>query len=175
MMLKELLLPAVSLVLLAAALEDMARLRISNFFPMLVVALFAAWVFVAGWENDIWQNGTVFIAVFAVGCVMFGLRWMGGGDVKLMAATALWFDWAGAVSWLVYVTVGGGLLALVIMAGRRMVPSSVREKSSAAIFAAKGPIPYGVAIALGTVMALYMAGPNPSGQAYLPTFVKSLR
>lgn len=175
MMLKELLLPAVSLVLIAAAFQDMARLRISNIFPVLVVGLYAVWVFAAGWENDIWRNATVFIAVFAVGCVLFGLGWMGGGDVKLMAASALWFDWAGAVSWVVYVTIGGGLLALVIVAGRRMVPGSVRESSSVAIFARKGPIPYGVAIALGTVMALHMAGPNPSGRAYLPVFVKSLR
>jgi len=43
-----------------------------------------------------------------------------------------------------------------------------------AIFAANGPIPYGVAIALGTIMALYMAGPNPSGVARLPDFVKGL-
>ncbi|AJR25054.1 prepilin peptidase [Sphingobium fuliginis] len=173
-MMKDLVLLAVSLVLIAAAVEDMARLRISNIFPLLVVGLYAVWVAVAGWENDIWRNGTVFLGMFAVGCGLFAIRAMGGGDVKLMTACALWFDWAGVIPWIVYVTVGGGVLALVLMAGRRLVPQSVREGSSIALFGKKGPIPYGVAIALGTIMALYMAGPNPSGVARLPDFVHGL-
>lgn len=174
-MIKELLLPALSLLLIAAAVEDMARLRISNIFPLAVIGLYAVWVAVTGWENDIWHNGTVFLGVFALGCGLFAMRWMGGGDIKLMSACALWFDWQGVVPWLVYITVGGGVLALLIIAGRRMVPQSVRANSSVAIFAHKGPIPYGVAIALGTIMALYMVGPNPSGVAYLPDFVHGLR
>ncbi|WP_313804998.1 prepilin peptidase [Sphingobium sp.] len=174
-MIKDMVLLALSLVLVAAAIEDMARLRISNIFPLLVVSLYAVWVAVAGWENDIWRNGTVFLGVFAVGCGLFALRWMGGGDIKLMSACALWFDWMGAIPWFVYITVGGGVLALVIMAGRRMVPQSVRAGSSIALFERKGPIPYGVAIALGTIMAVYLAGPNPSGMARLPDFVHGLR
>ncbi|WP_375196221.1 prepilin peptidase [Sphingobium sp.] len=173
-MIKDLILLAVSFVLIAAAMEDMARLRISNIFPMLVMGLYAVWVAVAGWESGIWHNGVVFLGVFALGCGLFALRWMGGGDVKLMAACALWFDWLGAVPWFIYITVGGGLLALVIMAGRRLVPQTARANSSLAIFAAKGPIPYGVAIALGTIMALYLTGPNPSGMARLPDFVRAL-
>jgi prepilin peptidase CpaA len=173
-MIKELLLPALSLVLIAAAVEDMARLRISNILPMLVVGLYIIWVAATGWENDIWRNGTVFLGVFALGCGLFAMRWMGGGDVKLMAACALWFDWAGIVPWFVYITMGGGALALLIIAGRRMVPQAVRDGSGMAIFAARGPIPYGVAIAFGTIMALYLAGPNPSGVAQLPDFVRSL-
>lgn len=174
-MMKDVVLLAVSLVLIVAAIEDMARLRISNVFPLLVVGLYAVWVAVTGWENDIWRNGTVFLGVFALGCGLFALRWMGGGDIKLMAACALWFDWQGVVPWFVYITVGGGVLALLLIAGRRMVPQSVREGSSVALFAPKGPIPYGVAIALGTIMALYMAGPNPSGVAHLPDFVQGMR
>ena len=173
-MIKGLVLPAVSLVLVAAAVEDMARLRISNIFQLLVVGLYAVWVAVVGWENDIWRNGTVFLVVFMLGCGLFALRWMGGGDIKLLSACALWFDWQGVVPWLVYVTVGGGVLALLLMAGRRMVPQGVREGSSIALFEKKGPIPYGVAIALGTIMALYMAGPNPDGLARLPEFVRGM-
>ena len=175
MMIKDVLLLVVSLVLVGAALEDMAKLRISNILPLLVMGLYVPWVAVTGWENDVWQNGTLFLAVFALGSVLFALRWMGGGDVKLMAACALWFDWSGALAWFVYVTVGGGVLALLIVAGRRLVPQTVREGSLLSIFAAKGPIPYGVAIALGTIMALYLVGPNPSGVAHLPEFVKGLR
>lgn len=172
---KDLILLAVCLVLLAAVIEDIAKLQISNILPLLVMALFVPWVIVAGWENDVWQNATLFLAVFALGSALFAMRWMGGGDVKLMAACALWFDWNAALPWFVYVTVGGGVLALLIMAGRRMVPRTVRDGSSLAIFAAKGPIPYGVAIALGTIMTLYMVGPNPSGVAHLPSFVKGMR
>ena len=174
-MTKDLVLLAVSLVLIAAAVEDMARLRISNTLSVLVAGLFAVWVGVAGWENELWQNGTLFLAVFALGCMLFAMNWMGGGDVKLLTACALWFDWQAALPWFVYVTMGGGILALLIVAGRRLVPRATREGSSLAIFARSGPIPYGVAIALGTIMALYMVGPNPSGVAHLPEFVKPLR
>lgn len=173
-MMKDLVLLALSLLLIAAAVEDMARLRISNAFPLLVVGLYAVWVATVGWENDIWRNGTVFLGMFAVGCGLFAMRAMGGGDVKLMTACALWFDWTGVIPWLIYVTVGGGVLALVLMAGRRLVPQRVREGPSIALFDKKGAIPYGVAIALGTIMALYMAGPNPSGAARLPDFVRGL-
>lgn len=171
-MIKDLLLLAVSLVLAAAAVEDMARLRISNVLPLTVIALFVPWVVVTGWQNDLWQNATLFLAVFAVGSILFSMRWMGGGDVKLLAACALWFDWSVALPWFIYVTMGGGILALLIIVVRRMVPRAARDGSTLAILAPKGPIPYGVAIALGTVMALYMAGPNPSGVAHLPGFVK---
>lgn len=174
-MITDLVLVALSLLLVAAAIEDMAKLRISNIFPMLVMGLFVVWVAMTGWESDIWHNGVMFLAVFALGSGLFALRWMGGGDVKLLAACALWFDWTAALPWFVYVTVGGGILALLIIAGRRLVPRTAREGSSLAIFAASGPIPYGVAIALGTIMALYMVGPNPSGMARLPEFVKPLR
>lgn len=174
-MMKDVVLVAVSLLLVAAAVEDMARLRISNILPLLVMLLFPVWVAVAGWENDVWQNGTLFLAVFALGCGLFALKWMGGGDIKLLTASALWFDWSAALPWFVYVTVGGGILALLIVAGRRLIPRTAREGSSLAIFAAKGPIPYGVAISLGTIMALYMVGPNPSGVARLPGFVVSMR
>ncbi|WP_242122804.1 prepilin peptidase [Sphingobium sp. Sx8-8] len=173
-MIKDMILLAVSFVLIAAAVEDMARLRISNLFPMLVIGLYVPWVAVVGWENDIWHNGVVFLGAFALGCSLFALRWMGGGDIKLFSACALWFDWPAAVPWVIYITVGGGVLALVIMAARRMVPESVRSNSNIAIFAANGPIPYGVAIAFGTIMALYLVGPNPSGMARLPDFVRSL-
>src|SRR3546814_1686553 len=53
--------------------------------------------------------------------------------------------------------------------------SKKREGSSLALFDKKGPIPYGVAIALGTIRALYMAGPNPSGIAHMPDFVQGRR
>lgn len=173
-MIKDLLLLTVSLVLAAAAVEDMVRLRISNIFPLLVIGLYGAWVASIGWEDDIWRNGAVFLGTFALGCGMFAMRWMGGGDVKLLTACALWFDWSGVLPWFVYVTMGGGVLALLIMGARRMVPLSVRGNSTLAIFATKGPIPYGVAIAFGTILALYLAGPNPSGVARLPDFVRSL-
>src|SRR3546814_8001912 len=73
-MVKVLVLSAVLFVLVAAAVEDMARLRISNIFPLLVIGLYAAWVAVVGWENDIWRNGTVFLGMFALGCGLFAMR-----------------------------------------------------------------------------------------------------
>ena len=67
-----------------------------------------------------------------------------------------------------YITVGGGLLSLLLIFGRRMIPSGVRERLAWPALRPKGPIPYGVAICVGTLFALALNGPNPNGRPKLP-------
>jgi prepilin peptidase CpaA len=169
---------AVFVILAAAALQDLASLRISNLFPLLIVLIFIGWVVARGWEVSLWMNLVSFVAVLALGTGLFSLGWLGGGDVKLLAALALWFDWHGLV-WLVAFTfIAGFFLVFVLYGFRRMVPKDVRQRSSLPIFAKKGPIPYGVAIALGASLALFSPGPHPARPRHLdraiPTDLKTL-
>ena len=46
---------------------------------------------------------------------MFAAGKLGGGDVKLLAATGLWFDFHGALWMLICVAISGGILALVVL------------------------------------------------------------
>jgi prepilin peptidase CpaA len=68
---------------------------------------------------------------------------MGGGDVKLAAALALWFPPAGTVKFLVLMSIAGGVLTLLILGAHRLRRREGRPE-----------IPYGVAIAFGGLTIL---------------------
>jgi prepilin peptidase CpaA len=155
------LLYALSGLVVLAALQDVAQLRISNLFPVSVVALFAAWVAVRGLEADLWQNGLAFLVTLLVGMLLFSRGWLGGGDVKLLAAIALWFDISGGLALVVYVAMGGGLLALLFLIARRLIPAPRNGRTRPPALTPRGPIPYGIAIAAGTILCLAWHGPNP--------------
>src|SRR5207302_6235288 len=86
----------------------------------------------------------------AAGGLTFGLLagafyagMMGGGDVKLAAALALWFSPAGTVKFLVLMSIAGGVLTLGILLWHRARSREGRPQ-----------IPYGVAIAFGALAIL---------------------
>ena len=171
MMAAQLILYLLAALLVAAACQDMAKLTIANIFPVLVILLFPVWVAVAGPETDLWMNGVNFLIILGVGIGLFAMQWLGGGDVKLFAAVALWFDFSGIVPLIFYVTAAGGALALILMLLRRAVPAGIRDRLDWAVFARRGPIPYGVAIAVGAILCIFLQGVNPSGMARMPGYI----
>jgi prepilin peptidase CpaA len=68
---------------------------------------------------------------------------MGGGDVKLAAALALWFPPGGTMKFLVLMSLAGGVLTLGVLAWHRAQRREGRPQ-----------IPYGVAIAFGGLAIL---------------------
>lgn len=73
----------------------------------------------------------------------FAARLLGGGDVKLIAALCLWLPPRAAVAALITISLAGGLLAILMLIGRRIRPRPNRLK-----------LPYGVAIVLGCLPVL---------------------
>lgn len=139
--------------LILAALEDVWRLRISNWIcAAIIVAAFVA-IILAGPVADLWQNVAVFAVLLAVGTFLFAYGKMGGGDVKLLAASGLWFDLAGAARMIVAVMLAGGVVAIIVLI-LRTVKWSQSARERIAILRPKGGIPYGVAIAGGALVAL---------------------
>ena len=108
-----------------AALMDVWKLRISNLFPAAVILLFPAWMYACGWGGGQWQNAIVFIATFLGGLTLFSRGWLGGGDVKLLAAIALWFDFKGAAALFLWIGLGGAALAIVFILLRRLLPAAI--------------------------------------------------
>ena len=84
-----------------------------------------------------WRIG-VALAVFTGLALTFYLGMMGGGDVKLAAAIALWFSPLTTLKFLVLMSVGGGFLTLIVLILHRLRSREGRPE-----------IPYGVAIAFG--------------------------
>lgn len=142
-----------AILLVVAAAEDAARLRISNVTVLLVLVCAVAAAAVAGPEVGLWQNLVVFLALLAVGTPMFAAGKLGGGDVKLLAATGLWFDFRGALWMLIMVALAGGVLALVVLI-LRMIGWSEGLRQKVVLLRPKAGIPYGVAIAAGSLIAI---------------------
>ena len=81
--------------------------------------------------------------VFVLLYLLFLAGVMGGGDVKLATALALWFNWAATIKFLVIMSLAGGLLSLAVLLHHRMSKK-----------AGKPEVPYGVAIAFATLWLL---------------------
>lgn len=149
--------------LVAAAAEDAARYRISN---VTVAVVFVGAICAAILEGPtwaLWQNGAVFAALMVLGTFAFSAGWLGGGDVKLLAATALWLDFSSAVWLMILVMVAGGVVAMAYLLSRPLR----RRGGDGKIKGTR--VPYGLAIAFGALAiilidrgALLHQGPRQS-------------
>lgn len=155
----EFLLVALAIILVVAAAIDVRTFTISNGLNA-TVALMAPlyWWSIAlpFWPDAAIQIG-VALAVFAALAVTFYLGMMGGGDVKLAAALALWFSPGSTVKFLVIMSLAGGLLTVVVLIlhrhnARRARAEVKTEDGEKEI--AKPEVPYGVAIAIGALWIL---------------------
>jgi len=131
-----------------AALQDAVMLKISNYIVLAVLALGLVAIVLAGPRVDLWENGLVFVLALAIGTFLFGRGLLGGGDVKLFAATGLWFDLGGALWLLISVAIAGGVLAILIVL-LRVAPWGEGVRRRIRLLQPKGGIPYGIAIAAG--------------------------
>lgn len=141
----EILLGLLALLLVVAAVIDVRTFTISNRLN-LCIALMAPlfwWSAQLPLWPDIGQQVIAAVLVFALLAVAFYAGMMGGGDVKLAAALALWFSVKSTLVFLVYMSIAGGLLTLIVVVLHR-----ARKKDG------KPQIPYGVAIAAGGLIIL---------------------
>jgi len=142
--------------MLTAAAKDATSMTIPNWISLAVIAGF----FIVA--PFVWQGLDIFIthllvglSFFAAGFVMFALGWLGGGDAKLMAATGLWWQWDEAVIYIFYTTMLGGALALLLVFGRKFIPTRVLTADWAYhLFKDEKKMPYGLALAGGALMTL---------------------
>jgi prepilin peptidase CpaA len=134
--------------LIAAAIEDAVRLRISNVTCLAVFATALIAMAIRGFPPELWQNVIVFALLLLCGTAAFAARLLGGGDVKLLAAVGLWMSFPSAVWLLAAVFISGGVLAVLFILARpmrrRIIDSRGKPGSS--------EIPYGLAIVSGALI-----------------------
>ena len=138
--------------LVAAAIEDAVRMRISNVLCLAVFVGAIVAMIAGGLEVTLWQNALVFTALLGAGTVLFGMGKMGGGDVKLFAALGLWCSLDAALIMVCGVLISGGVLALLVLAVRTFAPAAAAAR--VVVLKPGGGIPYGVAIAAGGLLTL---------------------
>ncbi|WP_375397015.1 prepilin peptidase [uncultured Sphingomonas sp.] len=130
--------------LVSAGIEDARRREIANWKSGLIALAAPVWWFAAGygWSDMAWQSGLA-LGVFVAFAAAFHFGWMGGGDVKLIAALSLWLPGQALMLMLMLMSVIGGVLTLVMMIDHW------RHRKSGAV-----ETPYGVAIAMASMIAL---------------------
>lgn len=138
--------------LVVAGVQDALQARMSNRIVVLLIMGAVAAAVIAGPKLEIWQNLAVFAALLIVGTAMFARGVLGGGDVKVIAATSLWFDVVGNTKMLLAVVLSGGVLALLIIAARLVNWGERVHRRIPSLRPAAG-VPYGIAIAAGAIIA----------------------
>ncbi|MEH6789032.1 A24 family peptidase [Parasphingorhabdus sp.] len=140
------LLGGLAIALIVAAVTDIRSRHISNGLN-LAIALGAPLFWIASgiafWPDMVGRIGLAAV-IFTIFAGMFAIGAMGGGDVKLLTALALWVPWLAFLELLVIMSIAGGLLTLLMMIGKQI------RKTAAPI-----KVPYGVAIAFSGLWAIW--------------------
>ena len=151
----EFLLVVLAIILVVAAVIDVRTFTISNRLNATVALLAPLYwwsISLPFWPDAAIQVG-VAVAVFAALAVTFYLGMMGGGDVKLAAALALWFSPGSTVRFLVIMSLAGGLLTVVVLILHRLKATPEALPDGEKIIQ-KPEVPYGVAIEIGALWIL---------------------
>jgi prepilin peptidase CpaA len=147
--------------LLLAAISDYRRLEIPNWMSIAVTLLFVPAALGAGLTFfSLATHMGVGLALLVLGAGAFALGLTGGGDVKLLAATGIWFGLDSVGFLLLGVVMAGGTIGLMILVALR-VPRIMRMLGSPAWIDPDGgmkqPMPYGIAITIaGIALIDYM-------------------
>lgn len=138
---------------------DVTRYTIPNWLVWSLLVLYPVAVYLSPEAVD-WKMAVVaMLLVFAVGYIIFSLRVMGGGDVKLITVLALWVGWGmPLMEFMIMFGLIGGVFTLFLLAVRKAEPYLPWKKRLATprLFQKGAPVPYGVAIGLAFVWMMYM-------------------
>jgi prepilin peptidase CpaA len=138
-----------------AAASDLFTMTISNRVSLALVAGFLALALVSGMGlTDILSHLGAGAAVLAVAFGCFAMGWVGGGDAKVAAGAALWFGFAHLMNYLVYASLFGGALTLLLLQFRQWpLPYPFAGQAwLLKLHAKESGIPYGIALAIGALM-----------------------
>lgn len=150
----DLLMLVFPLLMLYGAVMDVLTMRIANRISIALMAAFVITAIIAGMPvATVLLHLAVGVAVLLVGMVLFQLRLVGGGDAKLLSAAAVWMGYAQLLPYLVWVTIFGGLLALLVLAYRRFPAAALPLPGWALRLHRQGEgMPYGAAITAGALI-----------------------
>ncbi|WP_300577112.1 prepilin peptidase [Phenylobacterium sp.] len=143
--------------LIVAALKDVTSYTIPNWISLaLIVGFFPAALALGLPWSSLGLHVGIGVTALVVGMAMFALGWIGGGDAKVFAATALWLGWPASGTFLLATALAGGALAVLLLAMRSMLlrPYVSAGPSWLSRLAEPGEnVPYGLAICIGGLAA----------------------
>lgn len=142
--------------------SDLFYRTIPDFLPVSIVAIaILRWTISLQISDALWTIGTAAL-VFAAGALFFARGWFGGGDVKLVSATALLVGFEDTLPFLLWMALAGGVLSVLVLVWdfahrRRVRPDAGADPAMDADGAIGRPVsvPYGVAIAVSAILILF--------------------
>jgi prepilin peptidase CpaA len=140
-----------------AASSDLLTMTISNRLSLALAGGFFLLTIVSGMSlAAIGMHLAAAALVLAITFGFFSQGWIGGGDAKLAAATALWFGFDFLLEYLIYASLFGGVLTLLIIQFRRLpLPGPLARQAWILRLHENGSgVPYGIALA-AAALAVY--------------------
>lgn len=141
--------------MVAAALMDAATMKIRNGLVLLLLCAYPLLAPLTGLGlSEMGQSAGAAAAVLGGGFAFFAFGWIGGGDAKLAAVTALWLGAESLLAYLVYAALFGGGLTLLLLQFRMMpLPASWYARPwIARLYGRQTGVPYGVALAAAALI-----------------------
>jgi len=148
-----------------AASSDLLTMTISNRLSLALAGGFFLLTLITGMSLAVigmHLAAAALVLLITFGC--FSMGWIGGGDAKLAAATVLWFGFDHLLDYLVYASLFGGALTLLILFFRRQHLPEVlaRQKWIVRLHETGGGVPYGIALAASALVVYPSTGWMPA-------------
>src|SRR5437867_3474081 len=148
-----------------AASSDLLTMTISNRVSATLIVGFFVLALIVGMSGSamLWHVGAG-CTVLVVAFTCFAMGWIGGGDAKLAAATALWFGFDHLLPYLFYASLLGGALTLGLLSFRAMPmpPLLAGQPWVQRLHHKDSGVPYGIALAAAALIVypdtLWMQG-----------------
>jgi prepilin peptidase CpaA len=145
--------------MLSAAVSDFMTYKIRNNLILTLLLAYLAFAPIVGIPSqDIGRSVAVAGVVLFLSFALFAAGWIGGGDAKLASVTTLWLGADNAFPYLLFLSMLGGVLAVVVYFCRTW-PLPERLANTVWIARLRGraegaELPYGVAITLAGLCVL---------------------
>lgn len=150
-----------TLFMLAVFYYDSTRYIIPNWICGILLALYPAMLLATPDPLDatqlLWGVGMCLL-LFAVGIIIFAMKWAGGGDVKLLAVLGLWTGREATLEMVIFTGLIGGGLALLLLAARPVCAYFVPVEKAGnlpRVLRDGEPLPYGLAITVSFLLVLW--------------------
>lgn len=138
-----------------AAASDLLTMTISNRVSLALMAGFFLLAFAGGMAPyDMLMHIAAGATLLTVAFLCFAMGWVGGGDAKVAAAVALWFGFTHLLNYLLYASLFGGALTLLLIQFRQWpLPYGLAGQAwLVRLHAKESGIPYGIALALAALL-----------------------
>lgn len=137
-----------------ACLTDLTAMKIRNGLVLLLLIAYLALAPSIGFSaNEIASSAAIGLAVLVCAFLFFALGWIGGGDAKFAAVTALWFGVDHTMSFLIGTALLGGVFTLAMLQFRLAALPVVLQSRSwvARLHSPASGVPYGVPMSLAAL------------------------